>query len=501
MHVYERIHEKKDYEDGIVLKACDAVEAIFQLHKSWEYRQLSTGGIAVSVILALAPKFMLDNPEMFRIPEGMDTKEIEKRFLCESPESNADFMMALLHQLGQANFQNEKVLFSFLRTAEEKEYAKFMAHAYSYMTGQDFNVIRHPYLLYEAVMEILPDMIRYEGKSSAEQYTEFGIDNLMAELADIKDGDKLYDGACGFGVLMSVALAETRAQAYMQDCYFYPAAVARMLMLMIGRPDAEVSVADTLVSPSISGNYGPFDKFLTHPPFGFRTTNSDKFLEMTQYSDRLFNTDVRNDQWLFIRQALNLLNDRGSGVALMNVAALNRDGRQYRDTRAEMIMRGYIRAVIELPVGVIGGSNTKWSIVLFDKAQRHDEIYLLDLSRKNVYLNFNRNGGRLEIDEEGIGDIAACVHDRTIIEGMSGVFSTKEIADHDYRLSVGTYIQDKSKQEEFLAESVKLWEKREVLKSAYEAADKELEDLISQYNAYKNTMEGSGDAAEMEDDE
>ena len=45
---------------------------------------------------------------------------------------------------------------------------------------------RHPYAAYEALLEVIEDITRYEGRKSGELISERSVSNLMCELADEK---------------------------------------------------------------------------------------------------------------------------------------------------------------------------------------------------------------------------------------------------------------------------------------------------------------------------
>ena len=175
---------------------------------------------------------------------------------------------------------------------------------------------------------------------------------------------------------------------------------------------------------------------------------------------------------------------------MVPLSMMNRDGRQYRDTRAEMVERGFVSAVIELPTGSRIFTGTKFSIVIFERAHKHDSVYFLDLSSKGAEQYFMRNNGRMELKYGDSEKIAALVRSRQEIEGVSRNISVKEIADNDYRLSIGSYIQDTTQQEEALRAGVASWERRETLRKEFLKADEELEELLKDYNGYLNQNAG-----------
>lgn len=493
MWYFDRMENEKSFDRKTeYFPALDAIRSLVDAQRKWNFRN-KLGSEVAGVLLAITPKFMLDNPEIFIVPDDLDAHQIRNQIM-QGVVRNREILNDVIRRLAEANFGNDKILYSFLREAEEPEFSEFLGYAFMALDGQDFNILRHPTLLYRAFIANVDRMIQRSGKFGGESYTEPWIADLMANVVGIGDGDKLYDNACGMGILASVATVSTGATPYVQDVVFQNAAVAHMLLIMAGKQRAVVGVGDSMLDPTIQGNYGPFDKFLIEGPVGIKTT---EFRELPGYAFRhrgyggeIFGTDPRNDQWVFIRQAFKVLAPDGAGAALVPLSMMNRDGRQYRDTRAEMVERGLVSAVIELPIGSRAFTGTKFSIVVFDRSQKHDSVYLLDLSSKGAEQYFMRNNGKPELkygDSEKISDL---VKSRQEIEGLSRIVSIEEIARNDYRLSIGSYIQDTTKREEALRAAVASWERRETLRKEFQKADQELEDLIQSYNGYLNRKAG-----------
>jgi len=471
--------------------ALDAVRSIVEAQRKWDFRN-KLGNDMAGVLLAITPKFMLDNPEMFIIPDGMDAHKIRNEILYAGRQSK-EVLSGIIQKLVDANLTYDRIFVGFLQEAKDEEFAELLSYAFLALDGLDFNIKRHPTLLYRAFIANTDRMMQRTGKIGGEHYTEPWIADLMSEILGIKNGDKVYDNACGMGILASVATVSTGAIPYVQDVVFQYAAVAHVLLLMIGKTEGLVGIGDSILDPSIHGNYGPFDKFLIDAPFGIKTTEFRELLEFppmkrkTKWGEEFF-TDPRNDQWIFIRQAFKVLSENGAGAALVNLSMLNRDGRQYRDTRADMIERGLVSAVIELPVGSRFYSSGKWSIVIFDRIHKHDNIFLLDLSAKEADQYFMRNKGRVELKYGESEKIAAIVKTRQEIEGVSKIVNASEVARNDYRLSIGGYIRVATNQEDALRAAAASWKRREELKKEFRRADEDLERLLGEYNGYLNRV-------------
>lgn len=493
MYPYNRMEEHREYGEEELIRTSDALMDMVHLYRTWQYRSLHNGGIIPGFFAAILPKFMLDNPQLFHIPEGWTAKSVVEDIYKKN--AKADMIQRskeIVLELAKANFYNEKLLYALLTTTVTEEFHTFLIKILPRLMDIDLNIERKPYLLYRSVLDVLPQVIEADDMKAMGWYvhSEEGIACLVSELAAIQDDESVFDGACGLSMLTSLAVVGTRATVFEQDAYYYPAAISRIMMLMIGKPEASVDNADTLVHFGAVLPERKCDIFLIHSPFGFRTNRSEKMEDMVTYRKDEFCSDPRNDQWLFIRRSFQAIKEDGRGIAVMNINALNRDGRQNRDTRAEMVEKGYISAVIELPAGAIGSTSTKWSIVLFDKKGGHDNVYFMDMSRKAVDYYFERNRrGSYTFDETRIGEILDDVKNSADRPGIAKTVSVQEIAEHDYRLSAGTYLQAALDLEEYLAQTVKVLETRIKAKKDFEEKASMFENTVNAYNDYRYSLD------------
>lgn len=488
MNFYERVYDiTKD--DNQAIEAAKAFQEIFRLQKTWKYRMVSPGGMLPGLLMPLLPKFVLDNKEEFEIPEDLASGIDDLMRGYGRKESG--FIIAIMnrfisyldHWMGLQN----RLIASIYIQQEGDNFFSFLNESFCILSRLDLNMHRHPYAAYEALLEVIEDITRYEGRKSGELISERSVSNLMCELADIRDGDLVYDGACGYGISMSLAVAAMDAVPYMQDYSSDCTAVASILMLFAGKRDAVIHCGDTTVKPLTAEADLYFDRFITHPPFLNYSTEEEQHSGYEGSRDFLYSGKVPpNDRWLFVRNALARLKEDGVGVALVPISVLSRESDAYASTRKFLVWDGFIDSVIELPTGVVGSINTKWSIVVFRKDGQRKSIYMLDLSRKNVYSNFEKEDAMLVLREDAIDEIVSFVKEHTEINGMARMVSRDEIMQKHYRLSIGSYIVATTNREAAVANSVELWEERERLENEYERINFEFEESVQRYNAWLN---------------
>ena len=488
MNFYERVYNiTKD--DNQAIEAAQAFQEIFRLQKTWKYRMVSPGGMLPGLLMPLLPKFVLDNKEDFEIPDDLASGIDELMRGYGRKESG--FIIAIMNQFVAyldhwMGLQN-RLIASIYMQQEGENFFSFLNESFYILSRLDLNMHRHPYAAYEALLEVIEDITRYEGRKSGELISERSISNLMCELVEIRDGDLVYDGACGYGISMSLAVAATDAVPYMQDYSSDCTAVASILMLFAGKKEAVIHCGDTTVKPLTAEVDVYFDRFITHPPFLNYSTEVEQRSEYQRSRDFLYSGMVPpNDRWLFVRNALARLKDDGVGVALVPISVLSRESDAYALTRKHLVWDGFIDSVIELPTGVVGSINTKWSILVFRKDAQRESIYMLDLSRKNVYSYFEKEDAMLVLRDGAADEIVSCVKKHTEIDGMARMVSRDEITQKYYRLSIGSYIVATTNREAAVANSAGLWEERERLEKEYERINCEFEETIKRYNAWLN---------------
>jgi type I restriction enzyme M protein len=126
------------------------------------------------------------------------------------------------------------------------------------------------------------------GKGGGEFYTPAEVGKLCAALLEPREGDRIYDPACGSGGLLLQCLARAESQSvnirslflYGQELNPETWAIARMNMLLHGAGDAaEIKLGDTLASPAFlhKGALKTFDRVVANPPFSSKNWGHERF--------------------------------------------------------------------------------------------------------------------------------------------------------------------------------------------------------------------------------
>ena len=118
-------------------------------------------------------------------------------------------------------------------------------------------------------------------KKAGEFYTPRSVVRLMVDILDPKEGETVYDPACGTGGMLLAAVAHVRERGgdprtffgklYGQEKNLTTAAVARMNLFLHGIEDFVIERGDTLRNPvftdASTGGLATFDVVIANPPF------------------------------------------------------------------------------------------------------------------------------------------------------------------------------------------------------------------------------------------
>jgi type I restriction enzyme M protein len=118
-------------------------------------------------------------------------------------------------------------------------------------------------------------------KKAGEFYTPRSVVRLMVDILDPREGETIYDPACGTGGMLLGAVAHVRdkggdprtfyGKLYGQEKNLTTASVARMNLLLHGLEDFSVERGDTLRNPVFTdpstGGLATFDCVIANPPF------------------------------------------------------------------------------------------------------------------------------------------------------------------------------------------------------------------------------------------
>jgi type I restriction enzyme M protein len=126
-------------------------------------------------------------------------------------------------------------------------------------------------------------------KKAGEFYTPRSVVSLMVSILDPKEGESVYDPACGTGGMLLETVQHVRAaggdtrlllgRLHGQEKNLTTAAIARMNLFLHGAEDFHIERGDTLRAPAFltQDRLATFDCVIANPPFSLESWGEDQW--------------------------------------------------------------------------------------------------------------------------------------------------------------------------------------------------------------------------------
>lgn len=305
--------------------------------------------------------------------------------------------------------------------------------------------------------DILGDVYEYfmkkfateAGKSKGQFYTPAEVSRIMAKIIGVdkvsSPDQTAYDPTCGSGSLLLKVADEAKSETgidislYGQEMDIDVANLARMNMIMHGRPDAVIEQGNTLADPKFKNNDSlkTFDFAVANPPFSQKNWMNGVEPENDPY--HRFDDGIppaKNGDYAFLLHFIKSLKPKGKGAIILPHGVLFRGGAE-AVIRRNLIQKGYIKGIIGLPPNLFYGTGIPAIIMVIDKenASARKGIFMIDASK-----GFRKDGAKNRLRERDIHRIVTTFNNFEQIPGFSRMVSIEEIEKNDYNLNIPRYI-------------------------------------------------------------
>lgn len=281
------------------------------------------------------------------------------------------------------------------------------------------------------------------GKLGGEYAEPSFLRKLICKLADVKEGESVYDPCMG---VAGYALCLLQNYEGLSFCFtgkeinretFY---LAHAVLIMGQISEYNIYNGNSLIEPIISDDHQlmMFDKVITNPPFGLRL--DDKTFEMI--SNDLYGRfhygipGKANADWLFIENAISSTKESGKAVVVTSNGPLFRsiEGK----VRANILMKqDILEAVIQLPGGLMQNTSLPVSILIFNKNKADNmrgKVLSIDASDMGSVIKGRRSYRELTVED--INKVVDAYNNPSNIEGFTRLYSFEEIEENDYNFNL-----------------------------------------------------------------
>jgi type I restriction enzyme M protein len=289
-------------------------------------------------------------------------------------------------------------------------------------------------------------------KKAGEFYTPRSVVRMMVDILDPKEGETIYDPACGTGGMLLGAIDHVQraggdprtffGKIYGQEKNLTTSAIARMNLVLHGIEDFQVVREDTLRSPaftdSSTGGLATFDCVIANPPFSLKEWGREVW-ESDPWGRAAYGLppDGYGDYaWVQHMVASMALSTGRMAVVLPQGALFRRDAEGR--IRQALLREDLIEAVIGLAPNIFYGTGLAPAVVILRRTkpvERRRRVLVIDASRL-----FRKGRAQNFLDSQHAQQIVDWVRAFADVEDVAKVTRLDEINDEDWTLNIARYV-------------------------------------------------------------
>jgi type I restriction enzyme M protein len=294
-------------------------------------------------------------------------------------------------------------------------------------------------------------------KKAGEFYTPRSVVRLMVNILDPKEGESIYDPACGTGGMLLEAIHHVKehhgddrtlwGRLFAQEKNLTTSAIARMNLFLHGASDFQVVRGDTLRQPAFfSGdNLASFDCVIANPPFSL-----EKWGEEVWTSDPFGRNFAgmppgKSGDYAWVQHMIKSMAPKtGRMAVVLPHGALFRMGKE-GEIRQKILGMDVLEAVIGLGPNLFYGTGLAACILVFRQRKakdRKNKVLIIDASKE-----FKTGRAHNELLPAHVERIYGWYRDFKNVDNAARVATLDEIAANDYNLNIPRYVEPKVEQE------------------------------------------------------
>jgi len=426
--------------------------------------------------------------DRFYLPEGASFDEIYQKIETDSigQELNKAF-----HKIEDSNKEKLEGLLTSLdfnsesRLGKLESRNKMLRHLIHDFHKIDLTKINED-VIGNSYMYLIEKFGADAGKKAGEFFTVKSVAQLLARLAQPKDGARICDPAMGSGGLLLMTGEEIEKNydsknyaLYGQESTGSTYQLARMNMFLHNQDSARIEWGDTLNNPQLVENdhLMQFDVCVANPPFSLKKWGAEN-AESDQYN-RFHRGVPPKDKgdFAFITHMIETVKPKTGRVAVIVPHGVLFRGGAEGKIRQQLLEENLIDAVIGLPAGLFQTTGIPVAILILDRSREmgganedKKDVLFIEASKE-----FVSGKAQNTLSEENANKIYETYAKRKEIEKFSRLVKADEIKENDYNLNITRYV-DTFEEEEVIDISANLKELAEL-----EPEIEKLEGEMTQY--------------------
>lgn len=304
-------------------------------------------------------------------------------------------------------------------------------------------------MLGDAYEYLIKQFADQTNKKAGEFYTPRSVVSLMAEILDPKEGDRVYDPACGTGGMLLEAIHHVEkagkdkrtVKLFGQERNLTTESIARMNMFLHDIEDFKIVRGDTLRDPAFfdGDELAVFNCVVANPPFSLKKWGSKKW-EVDPFGRNKYGTPTdSNGDFAWIQHMIASMDPMtGRMAVVLPHGVLFRKGREGK-IRESILKDDLLEAVIGLGANIFYGTSLAACLLIFKKQK------LKDRSGKVLFIDASDQirEGRAQnyLEKEHVEQIYKWYSDFEDVDNYVHVANKAELEENDYNLNIPLYVE------------------------------------------------------------
>ena len=294
-------------------------------------------------------------------------------------------------------------------------------------------------------------------KKAGEFYTPRSVVRLMINILDPREGESIYDPACGTGGMLLESIHHVNenhgddrtlwGRLYGQEKNLTTSAIARMNLFLHGAADFHIVRGDTLRQPAFLANdvLSTFDCVIANPPFSLE--NWGEGVWTSDPYDRNFAgmPPKSSGDYAWVQHMIRSMAPKtGRMAVVLPHGALFRMGAEGR-IRKKILEMDLLEAVIGLGPNLFYGATLAACILVFRQRkakERKNKVLIIDASKET-----KTGRGQNELLAEHVEHIYGWYRNFKDVMGVARVVTLDELAINKHNLNIPLYVEPKVDQE------------------------------------------------------
>lgn len=309
-------------------------------------------------------------------------------------------------------------------------------------------------LSYEYLIKKFADVTN---KKAGEFYTPRSVVRLMVNILNPKEGESIYDPACGTGGMLLEAIHHVKenhgddrtlwGKLFGQEKNLTTSAIARMNLFLHGASDFQIVRGDTLRNPAFfSGdNLATFDCVIANPPFSLQKWGDEVWSSDPYGRNFAGMPPEKNGDFAWVQHMVKSMALKSGRMAVVLPHGVLFRGGKEGEIRKKLLGMDLIEAVIGLGGNLFYGAGLAACILIFrqSKPKSHkNKLLIIDASKE---LKVGRAQNFLMPEHEQ--QILKWYRDFKDVEGIAHVATLEEVAENDFNLNIPRYVEQQNDQE------------------------------------------------------